>query len=93
MTATNSTTEFTYPEEKPNTYYVTLINDLSGYAVKFKARSEAQVRLHCTKNYGRLWGFIYTSPPPEPVLTTINIAHHPLPEIYRANQPTDHKEE
>ena len=43
------------------TYYVSLVNGLNGYYVKFEAASEDLVRDYAVKYFGRLWCEVYTA--------------------------------
>jgi len=45
---------------QPNSYYVSLVNSLFGYYLKFNAYSEEIVREHLLEYYGKLWCSIYS---------------------------------
>lgn len=43
-------------------YYVSLVQGLNGYYVKFVAKNEMQVRSYAAEYFGKLWCSVYTEP-------------------------------
>jgi hypothetical protein len=53
-----------------NTYYITLVRELSGYCIKVVAPSIASAIEYAYLNYGNLWCNVYDSEPLETCIGT-----------------------
>ena len=49
-------------------FFVTLVQELSGYCIMAMATNEDVLRAHLAKHYGNLWCSVYEAPPPEKVI-------------------------